>query len=97
MRKKCCGALQKGRGSASPQSAPPTHSTICEYFSVYNFETVVPPKFVTHMLAPSKATPAGSFPTVKVLSVAPVLAFNWVTVPPTTASLLSRLHWQVSV
>ena len=42
----------------------------------------MPPKFVIHMLAPSKATPAGSFPTVKVLSVAPVLAFNWVTVLP---------------
>ena len=46
----------------------------------YNFETVVPPKFVTQTLAPSKATPADSFPTVNVFRVAPVLAFSLVTV-----------------
>jgi len=72
-------------------------SKALRHFSVSNFETAVPPKFVTHVLAPLKATPPGCFPTVKVLRVTPVLAFNWVTVPPTTASLLSRLHWQVSV
>ena len=48
----------------------------------YNFETVVPPKFATQMLAPSKATPSGSLPTLNVPRVAPVLAFNFVTVAP---------------
>jgi hypothetical protein len=48
----------------------------------YSFETVVPPKFVTQMLAPSKAGLAGSVPTLKVPMVAPVLSFSLVTVAP---------------
>ncbi len=50
--------------------------------NLYILDTVVPPKIVTQMLLPSNAGFAGSFPTLKVLRVAPELAFNFVTVAP---------------
>jgi hypothetical protein len=70
----------EARGAAQAQAANRRHEIVL--YCTYNFETVVPPKFVTQMLAPSKATPAGSDPTVNVARVAPVVAFNFVTAAP---------------
>jgi hypothetical protein len=46
----------------------------------YSLLTVLLPWFATQMLAPSKAMPAGWFPTLKLPSLAPSLARSLVTV-----------------
>src|SRR5580704_8865969 len=74
----------RGVGSAARtrgvKSGRPDHPQVRTRLSAYSLDTVVLPRFVTQIWAPSKAASVGSVPTVKVPRVAPVLASNSVTV-----------------
>ena len=57
-----------------------TDSSTRRFVSTYSLLTVLLPSFVTQMLAPSKATPIGLAPTLKVPCRSPSLARNLVAV-----------------